>query len=83
MKAHVSISNSIPNFQFGFRTNYFIRQQICRIAQFITHNFNLNKHTNMVLFDVVKAFDTTWRAGIMCKIIDYKFLPYLIRLIND
>lgn len=52
----------IPYQQFHFQPKYSTTtQQISRVADTATDNFNFNKHTGMVLLDVTKAFYTAWR----------------------
>lgn len=73
----------LPKEQFGFRNYHGTTDQLCRIVNFITHNFNHKKHTGMALLDIEKAFDTVWHNGIIYKMINYGFPSYLILLINN
>ena len=47
--------------------------QLARVADFITHGFNLRKHTGMVLLDIENAYDTVWLNGLLCKLIALHF----------
>jgi len=51
--------NQIPPLeQSGFCQQHSTVSQLARITNFITHGFNLSKHTGMVLLDIEKAYDT-------------------------
>lgn len=47
------------------------------VGQFIKY-----KYTGLIIFDVEKVFDTLLHNGLMYKLIQYNFLPYLVFLIN-
>lgn len=64
--------------QFGFRTNRSTVGQIARLADHVISNFNVKKHTGMVLLDIEKCFDTVWHAGLIYKLILKKCPTYLV-----
>lgn len=67
--------------QFGFRRGHNTQMQLARLANHITREFNNNKHTGAIFLDIEKAFDTAWHAGIIYKLVKYKFPRYLIVII--
>jgi hypothetical protein len=68
----------LPPEQFGFPKKYSPVHQLVQITNFITHGFNLNKHTGMVLLDIEKVYDTVWITGLLYKLILLRFPPYLL-----
>jgi hypothetical protein len=52
--------------------------QLARITDFITHGFNLRKHTGMVLLDIEKAYDTVRLNGLLFKLISLHLPDYLL-----
>jgi hypothetical protein len=73
----------IPNEQFGFRKKHSITAQLARLTDYITHGYNNNKHTGLVMLDVEKAYDTIWVRGILYKLINFKFPLYLIKFLQS
>lgn len=71
----------LVNEQFGFRHGHSTVDQLARLVNDITVNFNNKKHTGALLLDIADAFPTMWIEGFIQKIIDYKFPLYLIRLL--
>ena len=69
--------------QFGFRSNHSTVQQILRITEFATRNFNLNKSTGLVLLDIEKAFDSVWHEGLIYKLNKLKFPLHYIKMIQS
>lgn len=67
--------------QFGFRRGHNTQMQLARLVNHVTREFNNRKHTGAIFLDIEKAFDTTWHAGIIYKLIKYGFPIYLIFLI--
>ena len=55
--------------------------QLARLVNDITSNFNKKMHTGALLLDIESAFPTVWHMGIIYKLIMYKFPVYLILLI--
>lgn len=80
---HLSENNIIPDDQCGFVHGKSTTHQLSRIKTFIQDKLHQKSSTGMLLIDVEKAFDRVWFAGLIKKMIDYGFPPYLILLVNS
>ena len=58
-------SKSLSNLQCGFRTGRSTVDHLVRLETFIRKSFARGEHMVAVFFDLEKAFDTTWKHGIM------------------
>jgi hypothetical protein len=83
LNKHLSANNIIINEQFGFRSKHSTVQQLTRVVEYITLNFNLKLFTGMALLDIEKAFDSVWHTGLLVKLYRYKVPIYLIQLIKS
>ena len=50
---------------FGYRKNRSTLDQLIRLETIIRNAFLKGEHVTVVFFDIEKAFDTTWKAGIL------------------
>lgn len=75
--------NIIIDEQFGFRQKHNTVQQVTRIVNDISTNFNRSKVTVMALLDIEKAFDKVWTDAVIHKMILYKYPPELIKFIHS
>lgn len=80
---YLESNNLISIHQSGFRKHRSTKDHILRLTQDIKSNFNQNKYTGAVLFDVSKAFDRTWHNGILFKLHNLNIPIYITRWIND
>jgi endonuclease/exonuclease/phosphatase family metal-dependent hydrolase len=69
--------------QFGFVKQRGTVQQVLRITQKATINFNKNKSTGLVLLDLEKAFDSVWHDGLLHKLLSNRYPNYLIKLMSS
>ena len=83
LAAHAKRFNLIPTEQFGFRKKHSTTAQLARISDYITHGYNLRKHTCMVLLDLEKAYDTIWTRGLLRKLIHFNFPAHLIVFLHS
>ena len=58
-------NNIITPFQSGFRKNRSTIDQIVRLETTVRESFINRQHIVAVFFDLEKAYDTTWKHGIM------------------
>lgn len=73
----------LVNEQFGFRGGHSTTDQLMRLVNHITKNFNLKKHTGAILLDIASAFPTVWFDGLIFKLIVNNFPLYLIILLHS
>lgn len=76
-------TNLLISEQFGFRESHSTTDQLIRLVDYITHNFNRKKYCGLVLLDIEKAFDSVWHKGLLSKLINYDFPSYIIHLLNS
>ena len=58
-------NNHISRFQSGFRSDCSTTDNLVRLGTFIHEAFIKKEHVVAVFFDLEKAYDTTWRYGIL------------------
>ena len=58
-------NNKLSKYQCGFRKNRSTLDQLVRLETFIRNAFINKEHVVAVFFDLEKAFDTTWKYGIL------------------
>ena len=71
----------ITNFQCGFRSKRSAVDHLVRLETFVREAFIKKKHLTTVFFDLEKAYDTTWKYGIMRDLSDFGLkgrLPHFI-----
>jgi hypothetical protein len=61
---YLNSTDIIPKFQFGFRSNHSIVQQLFRITENISTSFEKYCHTSAVFIDISKAFDKVWHKDL-------------------
>ncbi|GFO17358.1 Pol-like protein [Plakobranchus ocellatus] len=73
--------NLLSNVQCGFRKDHSTLDHLVRLETFIKKAFARKKQVLAVFFDLEKAYDTTWRYGILKDLFDLDFrgrLPIFI-----
>ena len=74
--------NFIPDYQMGFRKLRSTVNQMVSLEGAIQDSFAIRKHLVTVFFDLEKAYDTTWRYGILKKMHEWGFrgqLPFFVK----
>ncbi|GBP67634.1 Probable RNA-directed DNA polymerase from transposon BS [Eumeta japonica] len=69
--------------QFGFRPAHSCPQQVLRLVEYVTEGFKSKQKTVAVFFDVAKAFDRVWHAGLVYKLYSLQVPDRLIFIIQN
>ena len=70
-------NNVLSDFQCGFRKNRSTVDHLVRLETFIREAFSKGEHITGVFFDLEKAFDTTWKYGILRDLHEMGFRGHL------
>ena len=76
-------NNLISPFQFGFRKNRSTLDPLLRLSNQIQQGFASQKQTVGVFFDLEKAYDTTWRQGILNELCELGFKGNMLRFLKN
>lgn len=80
LTAHSDREKTVIDEQFGFRGEHSTNHQLLRVVNRITDGFNRKRHTAAIFLDVAKAFDRVWHIGLVHKLAQADFPPYLVNL---
>ena len=69
--------------QCGFRKNHSTLDHLVRFETFIRNAFIKKEHVLTIFFDLEKAYDTTWKHGILADLWDLGFRGHLPRFIQS
>ena len=69
--------------QCGFRKNQSTLDHLVRFETFIRNAFVKKEHVLTIFFDLEKAYDTTWKHGILADLWDLGFRGHLPRFIQS
>ena len=69
--------------QCGFRKNHSTLDHLVRFETFIRKAFVKTEHVLTIFFDLEKAYDTTWKHGILADLWDLRFRGHLPRFIQS
>ena len=76
-------NNIITEFQSGFRHQRRTNDHLVRLETFIREAFIKKEHLVAVFFDLEKAYDATWKYGIMNDLHDSQFSSRIFFLIEN
>ena len=80
---HLENIGALSPFQCGFRRNHSTSDHLVRFESFIRNAFINGNHVVSVLFDLEKAYDTTWKHGILQDLLSLGFTGYLPLFIEN
>ena len=80
---YLESNNLISPFQSGFRSERSTNDNLVRLETFIRDAFVAKEHVVAVFFDLEKAYDTTWRHGIMRDLHDLGIRSRLATFIEN
>ncbi|KAG5674521.1 hypothetical protein PVAND_004483 [Polypedilum vanderplanki] len=80
---HCNDNNIIPPTQHGFRTGYSTLHQLKRVIGHASFGLQNKMSTGLITLDVEKAFDRVWYQALIYKMINLKFHPTIIKIINS
>ena len=69
--------------QCGFRKNHSTLDHLVRFETFIRNAFVKKEHVLTIFFDLEKAYDTTWKHGILADLWNLSFRGHLPRFIQS
>lgn len=73
----------ISDFQAGFRKNRSTNDHLVRLETSIRDAFIKKQHLVAIFFDLEKAYDTTWKYGILKDLYDFGLKGYLPNFISN
>ena len=76
-------TKALSNIQCGFRAGRSTVDHLVRLETFIRQSFARGEHMVAVFFDLEKAFDTTWKHGIMKDLHSLGLRGHLPMFINN
>ena len=76
-------NNLLSSVQFGFRKNRSTLDPLMRLSTQIQQGFSERCQTIGVFFDLEKAYDTTWRQGIIKGLYDMGIRGYMLKFLNS
>ena len=79
----IEINSSLSPLQSGFRKNRSTMDHLVRLETFIRQAFAKGEHLSAVFFYLEKAFDTTWKFGIMKDLHDLNLRGNLPKFIEN
>ena len=73
----------LTEIQCGFRKNHSTLDHLVRFETFIRDAFVQKQHVLAIFFDLEKAYDTTWKHGILSDLWDLGFRGHLPFVLMD
>lgn len=83
LSKYIHSASLIPDFQFGFRKGHGAHGQLARVLTDIVEGFNYRQSTVAAFFDIEKAFDRVWHAGLIWKLKKHGFPLHVTKLVAN
>ncbi|MGL5407107.1 MAG: RNA-directed DNA polymerase, partial [Propionibacteriaceae bacterium] len=80
---YLDSKNLVSNRQFGFRKNRSTSDPLMFLTREIQNAFAVQNQTVAVFFDLEKAYDTTWRGGILLQLVEWGVVGNLFYCLKD
>lgn len=81
LNVHTNDFNIIPSAQHGFRSNHSTTHQLHRVITHMRTKLRSRSTSGVIFFDIEKAFDRIWHAGLLYKLIKFHYPRYLIKIV--
>ena len=69
----LELNNLLSSVQCGFSKNHCTTDHLVRFESFVREAFAKKQHVLSIFFDLEKAYDTTWKHGILKDLFDLDF----------
>src|SRR3989442_686429 len=79
---YLESNNVINDMQSGFRKQRCTTDQLARLETWIREGLANREHVAAVLFDLEKAYDTTWKCGNLLDLFKACLRGYLVIFIS-
>lgn len=76
-------NNIIPEEQHGFKRKFSTTHQLSKVIGQAKAKLKDKSSTGIIMLDVEKAFDRVWHNGLIFKMINLNFSPYLIKITRN
>ena len=83
LKYFLEINNIIHPQQTGFREGFSTSDSLVQFSNHVHEAVNRQEHTDVVCFDLMKAYDTTWKYGVIKKLYSCGLRGNLPRTVRD
>jgi hypothetical protein len=83
LQRHIDHHKIIPDEQCGFRKGLSTNHQIHRVISSAHKALASKKSTGLIALDIEKAYDRIWTNGLVSKMIELKFPPYLTAITHS
>lgn len=83
INSHTESIDLLPDEQYGFRPQRSTTQQLLRVRDQIVSGLNSGQSTGLLCFDIEKAFDRVWHAGLLFKMKQHNFPAYIVKITAD
>ena len=80
---YLDSKNLISNRQFGFRKKKSTLDPLLCLSREVQNAFAVQNQTVVVSFDLEKAYDTTWRAGILKQLAEWGIGGNMFNFVKD